>query len=126
MDRQIVEDHHIAGAQGGHQHLFDIGEKRVIVNRAVKHGRRLDPVESERRDHGMRLPMTAGRVIPEPRSARTPTIATEQIRRNATFIDKDVLPGIMERLPGAPLASLSGDVWPSLFVGVYRFFSGST
>lgn len=66
--------------------------------------------------------MAARRVIPEPRPAKTPSIAAQQVRGHAAFIEEDVLADIAERLPGAPPTALSGDVGPALFVRVNRFF----
>jgi hypothetical protein len=70
----------------------------------------------------VRLPMAAGRVIAEPHAAETAPVAAQQIGRHAAFIDKDILPGVVQRQPVAPAAPLSGDVGATLFVGVYRFF----
>jgi hypothetical protein len=56
------------------------------------------------------------------RPAETAPIAAQQIRRDATLIEKDVLPRVAQRQPIAPAASLSGDVGSPLFVGVSRFF----
>ena len=66
--------------------------------------------------------MTARRVITESGAARAAAVAPEQIGRHAAFIEKDILPGIVERLPVAPPPTLSGDGGPALFVGVYGFF----
>jgi hypothetical protein len=69
----------------------------------------------------MGLPVTARRVIVEARAAETPAIAAKEIGRDATFIEKDVLPRIAERQPVSPPAAVSGDVGAPLLVGVDRF-----
>jgi hypothetical protein len=61
-------------------------------------------------------------VIAQPRATRTAAVAADQIRGDAAFINEDVLPKIAERLRLTPPSPLSGDVRPSLFVGVYGFF----
>jgi hypothetical protein len=61
-------------------------------------------------------------VIGEARAARAPTVATQQIGRDAAFIEKDVLPHIVERQLLAPSPPLSRHVGAALFFGVYRFF----
>jgi hypothetical protein len=61
-------------------------------------------------------------VIADAGPARAAAVAPEQIGRHAAFIEKDVLTDIAERLPLAPSPTLSGDVGPALFVGVYGFF----
>lgn len=111
VDGEIVEHHHIAGAERGDQDLLDVGEKRRIVDRSVEDGR-----------GGVRFPMTAGRVIAQARAAQTAAISTQQIRRDSAFIQKQILRQVAEWLPGLPLAPGRGDIRPTLLVGVYRFF----
>ena len=102
--------------------MFDVGEETRTIDGPIEDGGRAQPLEAERGDDRVRLPVTAGRVIAEPRAARTPAVAPQQIGRDAAFIEKDVLPHVAQRLPLAPSATLSHDVGPALFVGVYRFF----
>lgn len=122
VDRQVIEHHHIAALQGGDQDLLDIREERGRIDRAVKHGRRREPVEPERRHHGVGLPVAARRVIVEARAAGTAAIPPQQIGGDAALIQKDVLPDIAQRLPVAPLATGRGDIRAPLFVGVQSFF----
>ena len=110
MDSQIVEDHHVAGPQGRHQDLFDIGEETRRVDRAIEHRGRADALEPERGNHRRALPMAAGRVIVEPRAAWTAAIAPQQVGRHATFIEKHVLADIAEGLPRAPGLTGGDDV----------------
>ena len=119
---QVIEDDDVAGAQRGHQHLLAVGQKTGIVEGAVEHGRRAQPVRPQPHDDRVGLPVPAGRVIAESLAPKTPTIAAKQVRRDAAFIEKDVLPHVAERQPVPPAASLSRDVGPPLLVGVDRFF----
>jgi hypothetical protein len=66
--------------------------------------------------------MSARGVIAEARPARAAPVAAQQIGRHATFIEKDVLANIAQRLPVTPASALSSDVRTPLFVGVQRFF----
>jgi hypothetical protein len=122
VDREVVEHHDIARPQRGHQYLFDIGEETRTINGAIEDRGRAQPLEAKRGDDRVRLPVTARRVIAEPRAARTPAVAPQQISRDAAFIEKDVLPQVAQRQPLAPLATLNDDVGTALFVGVDRFF----
>ena len=122
VDREVIEDQDIAGLKRRHEHLFDIREEHGTVDRPVKDGRRVEAIEAEGGDDRMRLPMTAGRVVVEPRPTRTSTVPPQQIGGDAAFVEKDVLPHIAERLPLAPAAPLSSHVWAPLLVGVHRFF----
>ena len=122
MDGEVVEHHDIAGPQRRHEHLFDVGEECGIVDRAVEDRRRLQAVPPQRGDHGVRLPVSAGRVIAEPQAAWAAAVAPQQIGRHAGFVEKDEMPGIAERLRLLPVAAGRGDVRATLFVGVYGFF----
>ena len=122
VDGEVVEHHHIARAQRRHQDLIDVGEKCHRVDRSVEHGRGAEAVEAQRRHHGVRLPMTAGRVVAEASTAQAAAVPAQQIRRDAAFIQKHILLRGAERLPGLPLPPGSGDIRPTLLVGVYRFF----
>jgi len=122
VDDEVVEHDDIARAKRGHQHLFDVGPETRAIDRPIEHGGRVKPIEAEGGDHRVGLPMTAGRVIVEPRAAWAPAIAPEQVGRHAAFIQKDVVAHLAQRLPVAPAVTLSHDVGAALFVGVYRFF----
>ena len=122
VDDEVVEHHDIAGVQRRDEDLFEIGEEARVVDGAVEDGGRTQAVEPQRGDDRGGLPVAAGGVIVEPFAARTAAIASQQVRRHATFIEKHVLAHVAERLPGAPLSPCRGDSRASLFVGVYRFF----
>lgn len=122
VDGEVVEDHHVAGAQGGHQDLIDVGEKHRMVDRPVEDRWGPEAIEAQRRHDRVRLPMAARRVIPEARATQAAAVPAEQIRRHAAFVQKDILRHVAERLPTPPLTPSRGDVRPTLLVGVYRFF----
>ena len=82
VDREVIEHHDVAGLQRGHQ--FDIGEERRRVDRSVEDRRRAQPLQPQRRDHRVRLPMAEGGVIVEPDAARTTAIPSQEIGRHAT------------------------------------------
>ena len=46
VHREVVEDDDVAWAQGRHEDLLDIREKRGIVDRAIKDGGRGEPVDA--------------------------------------------------------------------------------
>ena len=122
MHREVIEHHDVAGAQRGDQDLFDVSAEGRIVDRSVEDCRRAQPLEPQRGDHRVRLPMAAGGVIVQPDAAQTAAIPSQQVGRHATFIEKHVLAHVAQRLPGVPLSPCRGDIRPALLVGVYRFF----
>ena len=122
MGGQIVEHNDIARSQRRHQDLLDVSAERSVVDRSIEHGRGRQRCWPECRDHGVRLPVAARRVIRDAGAARAARVATEQIRRDARFIHEDVLTSIVERQRLTPLPPGGCDVRSTLFVGVYRFF----
>ena len=122
VHREVIEHHDVARTQRGDQDLLDIRAEGRIVDRSVEDRRRAQPLEPQRGDHRVRLPMAAGGVIVQPDTARTAAIPSQQVRRHATFIEEHVLAHVAQRLPRLPLSPSRGDIRTSLFVGVYRFF----
>lgn len=119
---EVIQHHDIADRQRRREDLLDVREERRRVDRPVEDRRRPKPAEAQRGDHGVRLPVTARRVIPEPGAHRAAAVPPEQVSRHATFVEKHVLADVPERLPRPPLAAGHRDIRPALFVGVYRFF----
>ena len=122
MGRQVIEHDDVARVQRGHQHLLNVREKAWTIDRPIEDGRRAKAGEPKGGDNGVRLPVTAGRVITESRATRAATVAPEEVGRHTAFIEKDVAPHIAERLPRAPSLTLSHNVGTALFVGMNGFF----
>jgi hypothetical protein len=122
VDREVVHDDDIAGAQRRDEDLVDVGEEADVIDRPVKHRGGRHAVEAQRGNDRARGPVTARGVVVEPEPARTAPVAAEQIGRDAALIKKHVLPRIAQGEPGTPLAPVSRDVGAALFVGVNRFF----
>ena len=122
VDRQVVEHDDVPAPQGRDQDLFDVRPERWTVDRPIEDRGGGQAVEPQAYDDGVRLPLAAGRVILKPRAAGAASIATQEIRRDPTFIEKDVLGDIPEWLRVPPLPARRGHVRTALFVGVYRFF----
>lgn len=122
MGRQVIEHDDVARVQRRHQHLLDVREKAWTIDRPIEDGRRAKASEPKSGHDGVRLPVTARRVITQPRATRTAPVPPQQVSRYAAFIEKDVVPDIADRLPLTPSPTLSDDVGAALFVGVYGFF----
>ena len=120
--RQIIEDHHVAAVQGRREDLFNVCEQTRAIDRVIEDRGCRQAVEAQRGDHGVDLPLAAGRVIGESRAARTAPVPPDQIGRDAAFIEKHVVRDVPQRLPVAPLTTRRDDIRTALFVGVYGFF----
>jgi len=77
VHNEVIKDDNIAGPQRRDQNLLDIREEARIVDRPIEYRGRPDPLGSQGRDHGLRLPMTARRMVVEARPARTPSVAPQ-------------------------------------------------
>ena len=122
MDGEVVEDDDVAGAERRHQDLLHVRQKTRVVDRPIEDGGRRQAIGPQRRDHRVGLPMAARGVVAQPNATRTATVAPQQIGRDATFINEDVVADVTKRQPGAPASAFSRDVGPPLLVGVNRFF----
>ena len=123
VHREVIQHDDITEAQGGYEDLLDVCEEARVVDRAIEHGGGLDAIRSQRGDDGLGLPMTARRVVMQASPSRTPAIASQEVGRHPALIEEDILAGVTQRQPRAPLPTLRGDVRAPLFVGVYGFFS---
>jgi hypothetical protein len=119
---QVIEDHDVARTQGRHEDLLDVGEKAAVVDGPIKHCRCGEALRPQRGDNGMGFPVAVGGVIVQATTTQTASVPPEQVRCDAAFIHEHPLTHIAQRQPAAPVAAFSGDVRPSLFVGVDRFF----
>ena len=43
---EVVEHHHIAGPQRGHEYLLDVGEETHVIDRPIKHRRGAQSLEA--------------------------------------------------------------------------------
>ena len=74
---EVVEDDHVAAPQGRREDLFDVREKRRVIDRPIEHRRRPQPLEAQCCDDRVHLPMAARGVIAQARATRTPAIAAD-------------------------------------------------
>ena len=72
MAGQVVQDDHIAFAQGRRELGLDVGIERRAVHGTVDDPGRVQPVVAQRRDKRLRAPVAEGRVIDQPLPARRP------------------------------------------------------
>lgn len=122
MGRQVIHDDDVARAQRGREDLVQIGEEGVAVHRPVEEAWGGEAIDTERADKRAGLPVLMGRVIVDAAPSRTTPVATDQVRRRATFIKKHEALGINRGGGRLPLAPRGGDVGAVLFGRAHRFF----
>jgi hypothetical protein len=108
VDGEVVEHHDVARAQRGRQDLVDVSEKRRRVDRSVEHGWRAEAVEAQCRYYRVRLPVTAGRVVPEAGAAQAAAVPAQQIRRDAAFTPETQ---IAARCGAAATSATAAGLW---------------
>jgi hypothetical protein len=119
---EVVENDDVASPQGGDQHLLDIGAERVVIDRAIEHGRGTQLGRAEGGDDRVGLPVAAGRVIGDARALEAAGVAAQKIRGDAGLVHEDILRRIMERQCVGPAAPGRRDIRSPLFVRVDAFF----
>ena len=122
MRGEVVGDDDVAWCERRDEDLLDVGEKTVAVHGAIDDARRGQPRDAQARDKRARLPARQRRMIADALAARTASISTYEIGRNAGFIEKDQTRGIPRRRRALPVVPRRGDVGSVVFGGAYRFF----
>lgn len=119
---EVVEDHHVAGLQGGTQKLPHPGQEQFAIHRPVgDQGRGQSIVPQTRKKRG-RLPIAIrGRCDASLSSGRA-TIAARHVGRGPGFIDEYEFSYVQVRLSRAPRAPRHLHVLALLLAGVQSFF----
>ena len=119
---EIVGNDDVAGLQGRHQDLFDVGAEALAIDRAVEDPRCGQPRDPQRGEKRAGLPAPAGGVVVDARAARCPAVPPKQIGGDAGFVQKHEvgdIPGRRRRVPRDPRGR---DVRPIVFGRADRFF----
>lgn len=122
VERQIIEDHHVARPQRRHEDLLDVRQEAGVVERSIEDRRRVEAVDPQGRDHGVSLPVPTRGVIAHALPTRTAAIPPQQVGGDARRVQEDVSARIVERLRILPVSPGGRDISAPLFVGVDRFF----
>ena len=119
---QIVHDDDVAGGERRRQDLFDVGEEARAIDGAIKHGGRGKAGDAQRAEKRRRVPAPIWRVVGDAGAVETAAVAPNQIRTDATFIEKDEARGIEGGRRGKPGYPREDDVSAIVFRCAYRFF----
>ena len=119
---EIVGNDDVAGLQGRHQDLVDVGAEALAIDRAVEDPRCGQPRDPQRGEKRAGLPAPAGGVVVDARAARCPAVPPKQIGGDAGFVQKHEvgdIPGRRRRVPRDPRGR---DVRPIVFGRADLFF----
>ena len=115
-----VGDDDVAGVQGRHQDLVDVGAEALAIDRAVEDPRCGQPRDPPRGEKRAGLPAPAGGV--DARATRCPAVPPKQIGGDAGFVQPHEvgdIPGRRRRVPRDPRGR---DVRPIVLGRPDRFF----
>ena len=110
----------VAGLQGRHQDLVDVGAEALAIDRAVEDPRGGQPRDPQRGEKRAGLPAPAG--VVDARATWCPAVPPKQIGGDAGFVQKHEggdIPGRRRRVPRDPRGR---DVRPIVFGWADRFF----
>ena len=111
---RLVGDDDVAGLQGRHQDLVDVGAEALAIDRAVEDPRCGQPRDPHRGEKRAGVPAPAGGVVVDARAARCPAVPPKQIGGDAGFVQTHEVGDI----PGRR----GRDVRPIVFGRADRFF----
>ena len=119
---EIVGNDDVAGLQGRHQDLVDVGAEALAIDRAVEDPRCGQPRDPQRGEKRAGLPAPAGGVVVDARATWCPAVPPKQIGGDAGFVQTHEvgdIPGRRRRVPRDPRGR---DVRPIVFGRADCFF----
>jgi len=122
VGRQIVHDHHVAGAQRGDQLLLDVLSEGVAVHRSVDHRGGDEAAGAEGADERRRLPMSVGNFPHHAHAPRPTAVKSNHLGVRGGLVEEDQVLRMQVRLPESPQPASLGDVRPILLRGMQDFF----
>ncbi len=122
MASEVVHDDDVAGLEGRHELLLDIGEEADAVDRPVEDKGRGELVTAQRREEGHGLPVAMGRVAVQTPALRPPAPDRRHVGLDPGLVDEHQAFGIKPGLPGPPSLPVPGDRRPGLFKSEQGFF----
>jgi len=88
VSRQVIHHDHLAGPQGGSEHVLHKSKKDAGVGRSVDGHASLDSCRGERSQNGQHSPAPVGDGFADALAFRGPSIKTCQVGADPAFIDK--------------------------------------
>lgn len=122
MATEIVHDDDVAGLEGGHELLRDIGGEAAAVDGPVEDSRGGQAVATQGAEEGQRAPVAVRGEGSEPLAFPPPSAQRRHVGLDPGFVDEDEPGRIEAGLPDLPAPAPAGDVGTGLLKGEQRFF----
>jgi hypothetical protein len=100
---EVVDDDDVAGAQRGRQHLLDIGEKALPVDRPVDDAGSIDPIVAQYRQKVSGRQRPCGTLGHQPFAARRTAVGARHIGLRPGLVDEDEARRVKPALVFLPL-----------------------
>lgn len=113
--RKIVHDDDVAPGQRWDQHLLDVGDEHLAVDRAAEHTRSGQPIRAEARDERGRVPVPVWRGVDKAMTRAAAAVKPDHVGFRPGLVDEYQPAGMETRLFLAPLRACPRDVGPILF-----------
>ena len=101
---------------------YDVGEETCAVDRTIKDRRGREAGHAQRGQKRGRVPAPVRRMVRDARPVQPAAIPTDEVRPDATFIEKHQARRIEGRRHGVPRRPRQGDVRAIVFRRADRFF----
>src|SRR6185369_7020939 len=115
-------DDDVAGPEGWNEHLLDIGQEAVPVDRTIDHAWRFDPVPAQRGQEGERVPAPVRDLGYQPITQPAAAMNARHVGFGPSLVDEDQTPRINPTLILLPLRATPRHVGAILLGGVQAFF----
>ena len=119
---ELVHDHDIPAVQRGNQHLLDIGEEGLAVDRAIEHTGSNQAILAHTGDEGRGIPVPVRYSINQPTAHFGPAVEPGHIGFGPGLVDEDQPGWIKLRLAVTPFGSSRDNVRPILLTRPERLF----
>lgn len=119
---EIVHDDDVAGSEGRHQLLVDVGAEALAVDRAVEDAGSGQAITAKCPEEGQGTPAAVRREAAQPPTFRAPAAQGRHVGADPGLVDEDEAFGVEPALPGLPASTPAGNVRPTLLKSEQRFF----
>src|SRR5215475_2247968 len=124
VEGDVVGDDDVPPPESRDETLFDISEERFSVHSSLDHHRGHDTGIAEASDECQRFPMSHWNLANKAFPARAPTVETDHVGGDGSFIDKYKVSGVKQPLLADPASALPRHV-VSVSLAARRLFFNS-
>ena len=122
MRAQVVEHDDITAVESWRQHLLDVRQEPLPIDRPIEHHRCGQPIMTKGSDEGRGLPAGKRDLANQPLAAPRAAVQAAHVVLGPSLVDEHQAGRVERRLKLAPAGSSFSDIRPILLGGVQCFF----